>query len=89
MALGASRAEVIKLIFRRAALLTFAGLVIGLMGSVALTRFISAQLHGVHPTDPMTLASVCILLMFVGFLAAWSPARRAAKVDPMETLRNE
>jgi putative ABC transport system permease protein len=56
---------------------------------VALTRFISAQLHGVHPTDPMTLASVSILLVFVGFLAAWSQARRAAKVDPMEALRYE
>jgi len=89
MALGASRAEVIRLIFRRAALLTFAGLALGLMGSVALTRFIGAQLHGVHPTDPMTLASVSILLVFVALLAAWSPARRAAKVDPMEALRYE
>ncbi len=89
MALGASRAEVIRLIFRRAALLTFAGLAIGLMGSVALTRFIAAQLHGVHPTDPMTLASVSILLVFVALLAAWSPARHAAKVDPMEALRYE
>jgi putative ABC transport system permease protein len=89
MALGASRVDVIKLVFRRAVLLTLAGLVLGLMGSLALTRFIAAQLHDVHPTDPMTLASVSILLVFVALLAAWPPTRRATRVDPMEALRYE
>jgi ABC-type antimicrobial peptide transport system permease subunit len=89
MALGASRVGVIALVFRRAFLLTLGGLAVGLAGSFALTRFIAAQLYGVHPMDPVTFVSVSLLLLLVALLAACPPARRATRVDPMEALRYE
>jgi predicted permease len=89
MALGANRVGVIALVFRRAFLLTLGGLAVGLAGSFALTRFIAAQLYGVHPMDPVTFVSVSLLLLLVALLAACPPARRATRVDPMEALRYE
>ena len=62
---------------------------IGLAGAIALTRLIARLLFGVTPTDPATFASVAALLMLVAAIASWLPARRAMRVDPALTLREE
>ena len=69
--------------------LIFAGVVIGLLGSFALTRVCTSVLFEVEPTDPATFVAVTFSLCFVALLACWIPARRAAKVDPMVALRTE
>jgi ABC-type antimicrobial peptide transport system permease subunit len=66
-----------------------AGLVLGIGGAFALTRLIANQLYGVTPMDPLTIATVALLLTAVAMLACVIPARHAAKVDPLRALRNE
>lgn len=97
MALGASRRDVARLVVRQGALLTSAGVAIGMVGALAITRFLSnlpfqvrwLLLFDVHPTDPLIFAMVCALLAMVALLASYLPARRAASVDPMAALRYE
>lgn len=89
LALGAPVRAVVVLVVRGGMKLVLAGLVLGLAAAYMLTRFIAALLFNVPPTDPATFAGVGLLLMFVALLACWLPARRAAKVDPMEALRCE
>jgi predicted permease len=89
MALGATPANVARPILREALLLTAIGLAIGIPVSLALTRFIKSQLYGVAPTNPATLIGAGILLIAVTIISAWIPARRAAKINPMEALRCE
>jgi putative ABC transport system permease protein len=89
MALGAQRGNVLGLILGGGLRLTVAGLLFGLTGALALTRFLSTLLFGVTPTDPVTFASVSLLLAVVAVVATYSPARRASRVDPMVALRNE
>ena len=89
MALGARRADVLRLVVGQGMLLTIGGLVVGLAGAYALTRVIATLLFGVGATDPITFASVAVLLGLVAFLATWLPARRAASVDPLVALRYE
>jgi len=69
--------------------LATAGLVIGLLGSLALTRLISKLLFGVAPTDPLTFTSVSAILLGIGVLASWIPARRATRIDPITALRSD
>ena len=89
MALGARRADVLKLVIRMGARLVVLGLAIGLVVSVALSRIIASQLWGVSPYDPVTLASVATVLLLTGLVACWVPARRATRVDPLVALRYE
>jgi putative ABC transport system permease protein len=89
MALGAHRGDVLRLVIRQGLKLVVIGVVIGLIGSLAMTRLIAGMLFGMSATDPMTFAGVAFLLIIVAFLACWIPARKAVKVDPMIALRAE
>ncbi|MCI0534643.1 MAG: ADOP family duplicated permease [Verrucomicrobiales bacterium] len=88
-ALGAQRLDVVTLVLLHGMKLTGAGLLLGLIGAFTLTRSIRALLFEVTPTDPFTFVAIPLLLAAVALLACWLPARRAAKVDPMEALRCE
>ena len=87
MALGATRRDVVALVFRQAALPVGLGLVAGIALSVGLTRVLSTQLFGVTANDPLTFAIVVGILACVALLASVVPASRAATVDPTKTLR--
>jgi predicted permease len=87
MALGAQRRDMMRLVLGEGTLVILIGLVIGLAGSFALTRFLSSLLFGVTATDPLTFASVSALLATVALAASYIPARRAMHVDPMLALR--
>lgn len=89
MALGAQKTDVLKLVAGEGMLLAGIGVALGLAASFALTRIIANLLFGVGPTDPLTLIGVSTLLASVAFLACCIPARRAAQIDPMITLRAE
>ena len=89
MALGADRDEVGRLIVGQGARLALGGIGIGVLGSLGVSRLLSALLYGVRPGDPATLVSVALALGGVALLASWLPARRAARVDPMVVLREE
>jgi predicted permease len=87
MALGATPADVSRLMLRQASRLTAAGLVIGLIGSLAASRLITNMLFEVRPTDPGTYAIVAVLLAVAALSASYLPARRASRLDPLTTLR--
>jgi putative ABC transport system permease protein len=89
MALGAAARDVMTMILGQGLRLLGMGIAIGLLGSVALARVIVAQLWGVSPYEPLTFASVAILLLSIGLLACWVPARRATRIDPTTALRYE
>jgi ABC-type antimicrobial peptide transport system permease subunit len=87
MAVGATRGAILRVVLGKAAKLVSIGICLGLVGAVLLARVIDSLLYGVKPFDVATLASVSILLASVVLLASFVPARRASKVDPMDSLR--
>jgi putative ABC transport system permease protein len=89
LALGASGRHLAWMVLARGCRMTCCGLVIGVGASLALRRMAASLLYGVTTHDPITLAAVCGALLVVAALASLLPARWAARVDPMLTLRNE
>ena len=89
VALGAQRGDVLRLIVGHGAMLGGIGIAIGLAGALAVTRFLRTLLYGVSPFDPVSFVGVSLALTAIALLASYIPARRAAKVDPVEALRYE
>ncbi len=89
IALGARRQDIAGLVLREGLLLTLAGIVTGLVGTVLVTRLMVALLFGVNPTDPATLISVSALLAIIALGACYMPAMRAAAVEPLAAMRSE
>jgi putative ABC transport system permease protein len=89
MALGATGQNVLSLVLRRGLMLTAIGVVVGVVGSLALTRLLTTMLFGVSATDPATFIIGSVVLTGVALLATYIPARRAMKVDPLVALRYE
>jgi len=87
MALGAQIGDVLKLVLSRAMLLAVLGIGIGVAGAVAVTRYMTSLLFGVKPIDTVTFIAVAVVLAAVVLVACFVPARRAAKIDPLEALR--
>ena len=89
MALGADRGRVVGLVLQRSAALTILGLIIGLAGAIATTRYLRDLLFGLTPLDPLTYVAAASVFMLVATIASYVPARHATRVDPIIVLRNE
>jgi predicted permease len=89
MALGAQQGRVVGMILRETAILLVAGLVIGVPATLGCARFVESKLYGLKPADPLTLIAAIGILILVAVVAGYVPARRAARVDPLEALRYE
>jgi putative ABC transport system permease protein len=89
LALGARPAQVVRMILASVSVLLGIGLAIGLAGAWALTRFVESLLYGVRPHDPWLFTTAAIVVFGSGLLAALAPSRRAARVDPVTTLKGE
>jgi putative ABC transport system permease protein len=89
VALGAQRGDVLRLIVGHGLLLGGVGIGIGLGAALGVTRFLRTMLFGVSPFDPVSFVGVSVMLAGIAVLASYIPARRAAKVDPVEALRYE
>ena len=89
LAMGAEERQVLRMVLGEGARLVLVALVIGGVASVLLSRFLSGLLFEIEPTDPTTFVVVGVLLSGVALLAAFVPARRATRVDPIDALRAE
>jgi predicted permease len=89
MALGATQRTVLRLVVKQGMMLALCGVVIGLIAALAFSRLVSGLLFGVKATDPLTFAAIAVLLTVVALFASYIPARRAARIDPMISLRCE
>jgi ABC-type antimicrobial peptide transport system permease subunit len=89
VALGASRADVLRLVLMQGIRLTVVGLVLGLALAFGLTRFIAGSLYGVSATDPTTVIGVVVLLGFMAVVACYLPAQRALRVNPVSAIREQ
>ena len=89
MALGAPNRSILRLIIGEGMKRALLGVIIGVAASLVLTRLVQSLLFGVSATDLLTFSGVALLLTSVAFLASWLPARRAARIEPMEALRHE
>ncbi len=89
MALGAQRGDVLRMILRQGLGLSIAGVILGLICALAVTRLLTHLVPSVQPGDPLTLTAVSALLLGVALLASFLPAWRATQVDPLVALRHE
>jgi putative ABC transport system permease protein len=89
LALGAQPGVLRRAVLRQAMLLTAVGVVVGIVGALALTRTIKSLLFEVSATDPLVFTAIPVLLVLVSLVACYTPARRATKVDPLVALRDE
>src|SRR5262249_55837681 len=89
MALGATPVGIVRLVLARIALLVVGGIAAGIVASPWAARFAASLLYGVGPGDPSTLVGACAVLVPVAAIAGWLPARRAARVDPADVLRDQ
>jgi predicted permease len=89
LALGATPGGILRLVVRQGMVVAIIGVLIGLAGAFTLTRLMRSLLFGVAATDPITFAAIALLLTFIALVASYVPARRAARIDPIESLRVE
>jgi putative ABC transport system permease protein len=89
MALGAQAAQVLRMVLAQGAWMVGSGLVLGVLGALALRRALASVLFGVAPTDPAIFAAVLAILALVGLFACYLPAQRAMRVDPLVALRRD
>jgi macrolide transport system ATP-binding/permease protein len=89
IALGASTSQVLSRVLREAFWLTSAGIIFGLMAALWLTRFIKVMLYGLGDMDAVTVGATAFLLLAVSLVAAFAPARRASRIDPIRALRHD
>lgn len=89
MALGATQQNILSLILRKGMALALSGVALGLAAAFALSQLLRSQLFGINATDPATFAAIAILLAGIALFASYIPARRAARIDPMISLRSE
>jgi putative ABC transport system permease protein len=89
IAMGAEPEDVLKLVLKQGAMLALGGVALGLVGAGLVSRVMASQLYGVGATDPATYLGVAVVLMVVALTAAWVPARRVARLDPVVALRGE
>ena len=89
LALGATQNNILRLVVRQGMALALTGVAIGLVGAFVLTRLMRSLLFGVKSTDPLTFVAIASLLAAIALLASYIPARRAARIDPMVSLRCE
>ncbi len=89
IALGASRRDVLRLMFNKGIYLVITGIVLGFVGSIFTARLLSSALYSIKSTDSVTFIAVAVVLMVAGAAAIYVPARRATKVDPLISLRYE
>jgi predicted permease len=89
MALGALPREVLTMVLREATWIALVGITCGIGATLLSTRLVASLLYGLHPNDPLILATSALLLALVGLVASWVPARCAAAVEPMQALRHE
>jgi ABC-type antimicrobial peptide transport system permease subunit len=89
ISLGASRADVLRMVARQAMWQAVAGSAVGVAGAFLLSKLMARMLYGVQPTDPATFGSVAIVLGVVAAIAMFIPARRATRIEPMVALRSE
>jgi len=89
IALGARTSQVLSRVLREAFWLTCAGIVIGAVAALWFTRFIQGMLYGLGNTDALTVGGTAVLLLSVSLIAAFAPARRASRIDPIRALRHD
>ena len=89
IALGADRRSILRMVLRQGLGLAIIGAAVGLVAALIVSHLMAGLLYGVRPTDPLTFAGVALLLIGVGLLACYIPARRVLRVDPLVALRYE